>query len=561
MTNFKSITLSTLFSVFFFSSLFAQQTYMSASNKMSSLLDIKLLKTGELVLLEQIWLCGNANVKILNPDGSEEIILTSGNAKFYSFNELADNNWVLVLITDPADDVFVPYTFHTITFINGGFTIFTSYDDQTDIDLRKISGAAVYNENELVLRGFEKIYFTDFQLTAHQEVILDENLSILKSPFPSSNYLYFIYEDGEDLKQTDDRFATDFVIPYDLEDSYMDIHIMGQHIIFQNETEISVTFGLGGFVYFEQNNKIYNFRQHGQNLTYYTISIDNIHTFSKLYLDENEELQKDSFNLDLKEVLFLRNLHWDGNFKGFDYTFFPLPSEDYEDEYRGQNYVLNYNMEDFDLTTQNLDVLIDNIEYTTSVDTTFVGGYYEIYYADIEMQITVTNNTDQIVNDVHLYSAAFEGINCSHNYLKVDDNIIPIAPFGSKVVNARYKSLQFGSSGLQHPLCVYVLGANNKFDDNFNDNIYCLPLLELTSIEDELEEVNFSVYPNPAQDNIQVDSKISNSAYIIYTLQGQKVAEWEKDSANRVFDISDLDQGTYLIIEQKTNKTRLFSKI
>ena len=563
MAKLKPFLFLVFITILFLPHLFSQQTYFAADNKFTSLIDTKYLKNGDIVLLEKIRFCDQVRVNILKTDGSTESILSSGRLEFYSFNELVDNNWVLTLITDPTDDVPTPLTFHTVTFIDGVYDFFTlNNGDDTSIPLEEIYNAAVINIDELVLIGFNKTaYFTDFELSTIDAVTLNENLQLMKSPLPDDGFLYYKYVGVDEIRSTEDRFQNEELIGFNFGDNFRDIHYLGNYAIIQDENEISALQGIFGFQYLEQNKTIYDFRQHGQNLRYYTILNENTIIFKKLYLDENEVLRKDSFDIVVSDTDNVPDLHWDANFKGITKNFLPLPLE-YADDYRGGNYYLDYNLEDFEINTQNLDISIDDIQYTVSVDTSEIDPGIFLYYADILMEITLTNNTDEVVDNVQLYSSAFEGINCAHNALKVDEDVISIDPNLSRTVTARYESLEFDNQDyLSHPLCVYAISANNKFDQNFDDNIYCLPLSEFTSTHDDIILSDISISPNPARDFIKIETEAQNAVFEIFTLQGERVLSWERKSQNDMLDISTLAGGTYIAIDRRGNSRAMFLKM
>ncbi|MEM9547937.1 MAG: T9SS type A sorting domain-containing protein [Bacteroidota bacterium] len=561
MKNLRSVLLVLSFLLIYTTSCYSQETYFAADDKIIGLLDVKLLKTGEIVFLEKYRDCGTSRVKLLHPNGDIENIWSDGKAEFYSFLEMPDNNWVLILISDRKDDIVLPFNFTSVVFIDGDYTIFSTDDSQTNIDLTNISKAAVINDSELVLSGGSKAYFTDFNLSSVITKDIQNSISILKSPLPDSNYVYYQYTGEDAIRATNDQFETEELIAFNLGPHFRDIHYLDRYVIMVDETEISVLEGLFGFFYIEQETTIYNFRQHGQNLTYHTISEDNILTFKKLYLDENETLQESSFEIPLEELANGTRLFWDANLLGMSYSFTPLPSESYEDEYRGFNYVFDYNLQDEALSTQELDLSIDNISYTTLVDTVVVSDGKLRLYADIFMEVTVTNHSDETVDEIEMYSSAFEGINCAYNGLKPELENITIAPNQSVVINANYESLEFTNLYfLQHPLCLYVLAGNKRFDSNFDDNIFCLPLSEFTSTE-ELQATNqISISPNPVKDQIQLECQ-SPATFHVYSMQGELIKVWESYKKRTTFDISAFSSGNYFLVDRNSGKSKMFMKL
>jgi len=556
MIYLRSIFLVLLTTSITVSSLNSQKTYFSADNKFTSLLDTKLLKTGEIVLLERYRFCDLTRVKLLHPNGDTEIIWSDGKAEFFSFLEMPDNNWVLVLISDPTDDVPVPHNIVTIAFENGVHTIFNSDDDQTSIDLTGISSAAVINDNELVLYGNKDVHFTDFTLSSITTVNLFNPLSIMRSPLPDSSFLYYKYSAEDAIRATQDSFATNEVIAFNLGPAFRDIRYLGNYTIIIDESEISALFGIFAFFYIEQDKTIYNFRQHGQNLTYQTISEDSIVTFNKLFLDTNESFKKDSIQFDLKETGILTGYHWDSNFVGVSTEFTPLPKDTYKDPYRGHHYLLDYNLQGKEIERQSVDLSIDHIEYTTDPDSiTPSSGYIDVY-----MNITLTNNSDETIDELYLYSTVFEGINCAHNAIKADLEDVIILPNESIILEAKYEELDIGYVYPDYDLCVYTIAGNNKSDLNFNDNIYCLQITDPLSTDDKKDINQVSISPNPVSDQVQLECE-SPTVYHVYSMHGELVAVWNLNKNKEIFDPSFLNRGNYILVDQKSRTRSIFTKI
>ena len=372
---------------------------MGVDDKHTYLLNTKLLKNGNLVLVEFVTVCGDVNVKLIKPNGDEESIFTSEFSKFRTFNELPNNNWVLVLVTNATIDVPEPDIIHTIAFIEDDYEINSMSGDDLSIPLGDLQFSAVINSNELVLATANEVFFTDFQFESVTYAPLLNNLQLLKAPQPEGSFLYFKYSNEDSVKTTEDKFQSDQVIGFNFGPEFRDIHYLGDYIIIQDEEEISATFGIFSFEYIEQGKTIYDFSQHGQNLKYYTLSEDSILTFCKLYLDENTVLRKEKVDIDVNGKSALPDLYWDGNFVGISYNTIPLPRTMYDDQYQSHNYILDYNLQNTNLSTQSIDVSIDTIQY--EVTNLFFHSF------DINLQITISNKSDQEVNGLSLISNGF----------------------------------------------------------------------------------------------------------------------------------------------------------
>jgi hypothetical protein len=71
-------------------------------------------------------------------------------------------------------------------------------------------------------------------------------------------------------------------------------------------------------------------------------------------------------------------------------------------------------------------------------------------------------------------------------------------------------------------------------------------LTEVTGIEEQ-EELNFELFPNPANQNLQVNSSKPISRIVIYNLAGESVLDFNQlTSLNKyILDVSKLAAGLY----------------
>ena len=539
----------------------SQRTYHAVDIKSAELVDTKYLKTGQVILLEKVGVCDQTRVQLLHPNEEVETLLWTSPFTFYDFNELPDNNWSLTIIVENLIDVALPPDIYNITFIDGEINTTQTSEPEIDIPLASISLSAVINNNELILAGNGKVYQTNFEFDNVIAKTLSNNLQLLKCPDPLEGYMYYKYVNTDGIWATENLFASEELIVFNLGDQFGDIHYLGDYVIFQDENEISAAFGIFGFEWIEQGTKIYNFRQHGKNLTYHTINGFKLN-FNKLYLDENGELQKDQYDFTISDQLIIPFFNWDGDFFGISYDYVPLPPNNYADDFPGENYFISFNLNGTHLETPVIDLAITDIQYTISnIDTTLLYDDKELYHSDIKMEIEIRNNSSESIEDLKLYSSAFEGFNCSHNFLRNIDPNITIASGETITVMAEYNGLESNNiSYLEHPLCIYALGSKTFMDPVFGDNIFCFTPSELTSTINEKQETKgIRVYPNPAQTFIIIDEGEDLQNYEIYDLNGQLMRTLQTISSSDVIDVSELKKGTYLLVNPENMRQKIFS--
>ena len=95
-----------------------------------------------------------------------------------------------------------------------------------------------------------------------------------------------------------------------------------------------------------------------------------------------------------------------------------------------------------------------------------------------------------------------------------------------------------------------------NFEDAYN------ALIEL-SIEDEMLENNFAIYPNPVttQVNISFPKDYSEAIFTIYNVLGEQVKQSRISSQNNQVDVSYMSAGVYIVTIQSGNKKTSFKLI
>ena len=79
-------------------------------------------------------------------------------------------------------------------------------------------------------------------------------------------------------------------------------------------------------------------------------------------------------------------------------------------------------------------------------------------------------------------------------------------------------------------------------------------------IEDFIEQ-NFSLYPNPTNDQLNINSQMENYAIDVYTIQGQLIYASQKNNGNIQLDYSNYSKGVYLLKITVEGKTQTFKVI
>lgn len=545
---FIFLTLSILTHI---SSIKAQNTFLANDDKNIQLYSSKLLKNGDIVLVEGFTDCRNANVRILKQDGEDEVIFTEGFPVYRSFLELPNNDWLLVLITDPSIDFEKEMSIHTILFTEDDYLIQTVEDGNTLIPLAHIRHSALIHSSQLMLASQSHAFFCDFTFNIADTKDLDNPLEFVKAPLPDEGHLYYKYESIDGIFSTEDRFETETLISFNLGDSFRAFHYLGDYAIFQDENEISAASGIFDFQYLEQDKKIYGFGQHGQNLKYYTLSADSIMTMNKIYLDESKTLQKESKDIDIKRFEDPPQIHWDAHFIGISYIFNPLPRPMYDDGGSSYNYVLDYALEGNNLETQEHDFAIES----TSFDVSNV----EDHVLDIDFDLTVSNHGSEAINEFAILSNGYTGVECFDDTFYKNITDINLLPGESMTFSFTYP--MYGFPDNDKNLCLYVLGANHKMDSNPEDNISCIPISQLTNTEDLTNSNEIRIYPNPARNDIRIALPNTKSTIVIYDLQGTLISSWNHGGAEDVIDISTLAPGMYILRDIHNNWSQKLMKI
>jgi hypothetical protein len=98
-----------------------------------------------------------------------------------------------------------------------------------------------------------------------------------------------------------------------------------------------------------------------------------------------------------------------------------------------------------------------------------------------------------------------------------------------------------------------VTGTSNSNDGNVSGNhgnydIWVVKLSAVIGVDEIVEQNLFSVFPNPAtnQINVKIDAKLLGSVYTVYDNTGRKVLSGQLNTENTVIELGNLSGGMYL---------------
>ncbi len=122
------------------------------------------------------------------------------------------------------------------------------------------------------------------------------------------------------------------------------------------------------------------------------------------------------------------------------------------------------------------------------------------------------------------------------------------------------------SSGLLHgTICSTLIDkySNKWFVTNYGLSVYNETGVTFNQISQKFNYNFTSVFPNPADDyiNIKVRNSISLNKILVYNIQGILMFEREFYSSDFQTDIRDLSKGVYFVHIQSNNENQIFKLI
>lgn len=209
---------------------------------------------------------------------------------------------------------------------------------------------------------------------------------------------------------------------------------------------------------------------------------------------------------------------------------------------------MDVELSDFEILQSSKDTL--DINVSSSGDTTI---YYEYTY---DFEVTLINNGTDPVNIANVFTSDYYPDNNfgeKYFFTLADGDI---APGESKTLDTTiivsYKPLT--------EIRLALPGANFMFNGSVFNSISGRVISSISNIE---SKDKISIYPNPAQEIINIESEENIDQVSIYNMLGQPVYLSNTIQKSRLktkqIDISLLDAGTYVMLIKSVNSNRLLS--
>lgn len=98
-------------------------------------------------------------------------------------------------------------------------------------------------------------------------------------------------------------------------------------------------------------------------------------------------------------------------------------------------------------------------------------------------------------------------------------------------------------------------------EDGFYFDDLAVKIIDDTLSTPDYISNNFSIYPNPIKNTLQINSSLSNYKYEIYDIRGQLIGEKDNNNHLSKIDCSTIASGMYLLKIEHDNKTKTFKFI
>ncbi|WP_299766864.1 T9SS type A sorting domain-containing protein [uncultured Dokdonia sp.] len=113
------------------------------------------------------------------------------------------------------------------------------------------------------------------------------------------------------------------------------------------------------------------------------------------------------------------------------------------------------------------------------------------------------------------------------------------------------------------PCGIFDITDFNDIGDGFPDNNIVLNLVgeEVLSVDENTIEDIISLYPNPVQDILTIETQVEIQKISLFNLNGQVVYNQKEGNINRQIDISELSKGVYLLQIISNRQKRIYKVI
>lgn len=206
------------------------------------------------------------------------------------------------------------------------------------------------------------------------------------------------------------------------------------------------------------------------------------------------------------------------------------------------DYSLNRNT---DLFVNNMDVSVIDVRINDA-STLESSSTNSVYAVDLNVDVLVKNNSSTLVNECRINSLLGNSI-CNERYftelktgLSIGANDSVWIPLGWIGVG----DYSLFETPISYIKCFYTSNPNGVVDLNVNNDSYCKSgVAGYVSLNENIEEV-LSVFPNPVQDRLFINSELEITSVSLFNVNGQLI----KSSYNtKSIDVSNLENGVYFI--------------
>lgn len=110
-------------------------------------------------------------------------------------------------------------------------------------------------------------------------------------------------------------------------------------------------------------------------------------------------------------------------------------------------------------------------------------------------------------------------------------------------------SFKLGVGEFEYSECIDPAGANRYWRLKYvsKDNNPCGPYYTLSINEENVEDGNVRIYPNPAVDHIIIETNYYPVNVIMKDLTGRKVYEYSVSQTQNKLDVRNVPTGVYLL--------------
>ena len=338
-------------------------------------------------------------------------------------------------------------------------------------------------------------------------------------------------------------------------DSTFTVFSENQYYIFDNDLNLLQFFDLSDysviFKVLNGGNENWIYRRDAEN-DQYLVKLDSAFNFIdeiKIYEWKGQNSPK-SAAIDEDEIVVTGHTNW-AYYEDVNRSGNPITRSFGQDVF-----VKSYSKEDFLTTDYQTDIGISNIQlaWDFGLDTTMDWCTGELSASLLLANITLdlTNHGAEILDDISIktnFSSCHDFCNVDQHFRQdyMDLNLESGASL-ELVFNNFFVELQPLAGPIE--LCFWISLPNSKLDEQFENNHTCHKII--SSIRDVPLNQDLAIYPNPAQNMIQIELPKTNfepSNIRIFDSLGKVVYEDEKQNLNEVIElnINELTKGAYIL--------------